>query len=567
VAGALQYAHERKVIHRDVKPENMLLGEKNEILLSDFGIAVVSQNSRSGQDVNGTVAYMAPEQLQGKPQPASDQYALAIVAYELLAGEVPFKGSFAEVGSQHLFATLPPLREKVSTISPDVESVLQTALSKDPQRRFAAIQAFANALEQAALSTDVMTELGSAHPAVPTALNPSNQYQALVPPPPPGVTPVLMPPPPPQMVPGSGNYAGQPSGQYPPVGRSGNMPPTPTPPAPPNSAVGGTGPQQQLPQHPSGNYGPVPQGQGQMTPAPSLQPSGPQAPIHLLGQPQTTPRRGDEGTTQNIPSSSPALAQTGQPGQFVSPAQKNEKKKKGNGLILALVVLVVLLLLVTTSSVVYAFVWQGKLPWVAAKPTVTATQLSQAATATPNQAATVDAQASATADAQASATADAQATATVEISPTATSSDSTPTVDATPTNSTSNMQYNEDIKNFVFSCASTCESHVKVVLKSITIDVNADSMIWNFQVTNNGSQSCGTYGDVSLKDPNGTTLQDQGGTFSDQTTLSAGQDLPLTLTFSQVPFKNTLYLMEASVTCGYNTDSFRVEQFVFKTGK
>src|SRR5207249_11061498 len=89
VAQALQYAHQEKVIHRDIKPENMLLGRSNEVLLSDFGIAIISQSSRQqqAQDAAGTLAYMAPEQLQGKPRPASDQYALGIVVYEWLCGD------------------------------------------------------------------------------------------------------------------------------------------------------------------------------------------------------------------------------------------------------------------------------------------------------------------------------------------------------------------------------------------------------------------------------------------------------------------------------------------------
>src|SRR6202165_3480802 len=82
IAAALQYAHKEKLIHRDIKPENMLLGRNNEVLLSDFGIALVTQSSltQSTEDVViGTMAYMAPEQIQGKARPASDQYALGVV--------------------------------------------------------------------------------------------------------------------------------------------------------------------------------------------------------------------------------------------------------------------------------------------------------------------------------------------------------------------------------------------------------------------------------------------------------------------------------------------------------
>src|SRR5947199_2120768 len=104
VAEALQYAHDEKVIHRDIKPENMLLGRRNDILLSDFGIALVAQSSRyqSTQDMAGTMAYMSPEQIQGKPRPASDQYSLGIVVYEWLRGRRPFHGSVRELVGQHL---------------------------------------------------------------------------------------------------------------------------------------------------------------------------------------------------------------------------------------------------------------------------------------------------------------------------------------------------------------------------------------------------------------------------------------------------------------------------------
>jgi eukaryotic-like serine/threonine-protein kinase len=155
IAAALQHAHDEKIIHRDIKPENMLVGRRNEILLSDFGIALIAQSTRSqaAQEMVGTVAYMAPEQIQGRPRPASDQYALAVVVYEWLSGVRPFYGSFTEVCAQHVLAPPPPLREKVPTIAPEVEQVIMTALAKDFRERFVNVQAFATALEQAYLRT------------------------------------------------------------------------------------------------------------------------------------------------------------------------------------------------------------------------------------------------------------------------------------------------------------------------------------------------------------------------------------------------------------------------------
>src|SRR5579875_1134726 len=100
LADALHYAHgqqysdNRRLIHRDVKPENILFGRDDELLLSDFGIAVITQTTDPGNELDpaGTLAYMAPEQIEGKPRRASDQYALGIVVYEWLSGTCPFSG-------------------------------------------------------------------------------------------------------------------------------------------------------------------------------------------------------------------------------------------------------------------------------------------------------------------------------------------------------------------------------------------------------------------------------------------------------------------------------------------
>jgi serine/threonine protein kinase len=151
IANALQYAHDRKIIHRDIKPENVLMRADGTLLLSDFGIAVLSQSSRyqGKQEVSGTVAYMAPEQAQGHAVIASDQYALGIVVYEWLAGSLPFTGSFLEVCSQHLLTPPPSLRKLVPGLSPAVEDAVFLALSKDPHQRFQTVKAFANALANA----------------------------------------------------------------------------------------------------------------------------------------------------------------------------------------------------------------------------------------------------------------------------------------------------------------------------------------------------------------------------------------------------------------------------------
>src|SRR5579859_1816750 len=151
VGAALQYAHDQKLVHRDVKPENMLLGEGDAVLLSDFGIAVVSQSSRyqNPQEVVGTVTYMAPEQIQAHPRPASDQYSFGVVIYEWLTGQRPFTGSMTEVATKHLVAQPPPLREKLPSILPAVEEVVLTALAKDPRERFGSLRAFVHAFETA----------------------------------------------------------------------------------------------------------------------------------------------------------------------------------------------------------------------------------------------------------------------------------------------------------------------------------------------------------------------------------------------------------------------------------
>jgi len=160
-ASALQHAHDRQILHLDVKPSNFLLRyttgklDAPDLLLTDFGLAKVMNTEVSLSNTSrGTPPYMAPEQWQGSPVAATDQYALATMAYEMLVGRTPFQGDLVALMNQHLYTPPPP----PSTFRPDlpkaVDEVLLHALAKDPKDRFASVSAFANALRQAFLPED-----------------------------------------------------------------------------------------------------------------------------------------------------------------------------------------------------------------------------------------------------------------------------------------------------------------------------------------------------------------------------------------------------------------------------
>lgn len=153
VASALQYAHEHRLIHRDIKPENILIGPQHQIWLSDFGIVAAAHSSTSMQmeRVVGTWTYMAPEQIKGKPRPASDQYALGVVVYEWLCGKRPFTGTITEIVVQHMQVAPAPLRTYLPGIPTAIEDVVLTALEKEPRNRFDSVQDFADAFRRACI--------------------------------------------------------------------------------------------------------------------------------------------------------------------------------------------------------------------------------------------------------------------------------------------------------------------------------------------------------------------------------------------------------------------------------
>ncbi|MBV9614819.1 MAG: serine/threonine protein kinase, partial [Ktedonobacteraceae bacterium] len=180
IADALQYAHERKIIHRDVKPENMLLDDDNAVLLSDFGLAVRERStyrSVHSTDSAGTTIYMSPEQLRGKPCAASDQYALGVVIYEWLCGCLPFDGPDISVVVQHLHESPVPLREHVPALSEEVEAAVLRALEKDPKQRFASVQELALAFEEACKDIPVVEDADATFP-MDTAKYEDSEYGA-----------------------------------------------------------------------------------------------------------------------------------------------------------------------------------------------------------------------------------------------------------------------------------------------------------------------------------------------------------------------------------------------------
>jgi serine/threonine protein kinase len=155
-ASALQHAHDRSIIHQDVKPSNFLVRAnadyptRPDLFLVDFGIArVLSATSTASNSVRGTCTYMAPEQWSGDVVAATDQYALAIMTYQLLTGQLPFQGRPEQVMFQHLTVPPKPPSQLNSRLSPAVDAVILHALAKNADERFPTIKIFAVALQQA----------------------------------------------------------------------------------------------------------------------------------------------------------------------------------------------------------------------------------------------------------------------------------------------------------------------------------------------------------------------------------------------------------------------------------
>jgi serine/threonine-protein kinase len=173
-AVALDAAHRHGVVHRDVKPANLLLDKNDNVHVADFGIA-----SAAGMDsltmtgtVLGTAGYLSPEQAQGdRATPASDRYALAVVAFELLSGRRPFENeSMTAEAAAHVNAQVPSIAEICEGLPEELDPVFRQAMAKDPTRRFETsaefVAALRAALSEAAGTTRSFRPVAAAAPGI-----------------------------------------------------------------------------------------------------------------------------------------------------------------------------------------------------------------------------------------------------------------------------------------------------------------------------------------------------------------------------------------------------------------
>lgn len=141
IASALDYAHEQGIVHRDVKPENILFDDSGQAYLGDFGIVKLTEShlTMTGTGLIGTPAYMSPEQIQGAKtlDGRSDTYSLGVVLFEMLSGRIPFDGdSEMAVAMKHVNDPVPDVRQYVRTVASGWQKIIDRAMAKKPEDRF-----------------------------------------------------------------------------------------------------------------------------------------------------------------------------------------------------------------------------------------------------------------------------------------------------------------------------------------------------------------------------------------------------------------------------------------------
>jgi serine/threonine protein kinase/photosystem II stability/assembly factor-like uncharacterized protein len=199
LADALDYACRRGLVHRDIKPGNVIVDLAGHVTLTDFGIARAVRETRltTTGTIVGTPEYMSPEQAQGLTADArSDQYSLAIVAYEMLSGRVPFEAD-STLALLHMivYNPLPPIRQANPNLPVGVEGVLKKALAKDPGDRYEKTTTFVEALGQALAGEEIVKTPTLAMEPQPATTSPPTPDRTKVMPqaPPPAATPMPEP--------------------------------------------------------------------------------------------------------------------------------------------------------------------------------------------------------------------------------------------------------------------------------------------------------------------------------------------------------------------------------------
>jgi serine/threonine-protein kinase len=195
---ATRFAHRRNVIHRDLKPQNVILDDEDNVKVTDFGIARAGASDITEVGViMGTAQYLSPEQAQGRPvTEASDLYSIGVVLFEMLTGKAPFDGDSAvAVALKHVNQPAPSPRESVPAVPPELEAVVLTALAKDPAQRYGDADSFIKDLEVVEVrmrqgpadveSTAVFASMTATTAPPAPAPVPATAAEPAVPPPPP----------------------------------------------------------------------------------------------------------------------------------------------------------------------------------------------------------------------------------------------------------------------------------------------------------------------------------------------------------------------------------------------